>query len=170
MAATGLRGGVRLVPGQPADERAGCAVREDDTPVVMWTSGTTGEPKGWCHTNRGLYFRANTLVPSTNSTARRGSRTCSRPPSRRGTRSCSLRSFRGRPPSSGARGTRGVPPDDRRTRPRHRTPGADDVARRPERRFLRRVRPEFARGRCRPRVRAWTRRRCVGSGRTSVRW
>lgn len=29
----------------------------------MWTSGTTGEPKGWCHTNRGLYFRANTLVP-----------------------------------------------------------------------------------------------------------
>jgi len=37
-------------------------VREDDTAVVMWTSGTTGEPKGWCHTNRGLYFRANTLV------------------------------------------------------------------------------------------------------------
>jgi len=38
-------------------------VREDDTAVVMWTSGTTGEPKGWCHTNRGLYFRANTLIP-----------------------------------------------------------------------------------------------------------
>ncbi|SDX95136.1 class I adenylate-forming enzyme family protein [Halobellus clavatus] len=37
-------------------------VLEDDTAVVMWTSGTTGEPKGWCHTNRGLYFRANALV------------------------------------------------------------------------------------------------------------
>jgi acyl-coenzyme A synthetase/AMP-(fatty) acid ligase len=37
-------------------------VREEDTAVVMWTSGTTGEPKGWCHTNRGLYFRANALV------------------------------------------------------------------------------------------------------------
>ena len=37
-------------------------VREEDTAVVMWTSGTTGEPKGWCHTNRGLYFRATTLV------------------------------------------------------------------------------------------------------------
>jgi long-chain acyl-CoA synthetase len=37
-------------------------VREDDTAVVMWTSGTTGEPKGWCHTNRGLSFRAHTLV------------------------------------------------------------------------------------------------------------
>ncbi|WP_049986091.1 class I adenylate-forming enzyme family protein [Halobellus rufus] len=37
-------------------------VREEDVAVVMWTSGTTGEPKGWCHTNRGLYFRANALV------------------------------------------------------------------------------------------------------------
>ncbi|MGQ4556196.1 AMP-binding protein [Halobellus sp. GM3] len=37
-------------------------VREDDVAVVMWTSGTTGEPKGWCFTNRALYFRAHTLV------------------------------------------------------------------------------------------------------------
>ena len=37
-------------------------VREDDTAVVMWTSGTTGKPKGWCHTNRGLYLRAMALV------------------------------------------------------------------------------------------------------------
>ena len=32
-------------------------VLEDDTAVVMWTSGTTGEPKGWCHTNRGLLLK-----------------------------------------------------------------------------------------------------------------
>lgn len=37
-------------------------VREDDIATVMWTSGTTGRPKGWCHTNRGLYFRATALV------------------------------------------------------------------------------------------------------------
>lgn len=37
-------------------------VREDDTAVVMWTSGTTGKPKGWCHTNRGLYFRGTTVL------------------------------------------------------------------------------------------------------------
>lgn len=37
-------------------------VREDDTAVIMWTSGTTGRPKGWCHTNRGLYLRATVLT------------------------------------------------------------------------------------------------------------
>lgn len=37
-------------------------VREDDTAVIMWTSGTTGKPKGWCHTNRGLYLRAQVLT------------------------------------------------------------------------------------------------------------
>ncbi|WP_247004128.1 class I adenylate-forming enzyme family protein [Halosolutus gelatinilyticus] len=37
-------------------------IREDDIAAVMWTSGTTGKPKGWCHTNRGLYSRATTLV------------------------------------------------------------------------------------------------------------
>jgi long-chain acyl-CoA synthetase len=35
---------------------------EDDTAAIMWTSGTTGEPKGWCFTNRALYLRASTLV------------------------------------------------------------------------------------------------------------
>ncbi|WP_144905624.1 class I adenylate-forming enzyme family protein [Halobellus captivus] len=29
-------------------------VREDDVACVQWTSGTTGRPKGWCHTHRGL--------------------------------------------------------------------------------------------------------------------
>ncbi|WP_311170693.1 class I adenylate-forming enzyme family protein [Halobellus ordinarius] len=50
-----------FLDGQPATE-PDVRVREDDVAAVMWTSGTTGEPKGWCHTNRGLYFRANTLV------------------------------------------------------------------------------------------------------------
>ena len=37
-------------------------VREDDVAVIMWTSGTTGKPKGWCFTNRALYLRGSTLV------------------------------------------------------------------------------------------------------------
>lgn len=37
-------------------------IQEDDTAVVMWTSGTTGKPKGWCHTNRALYLRGTTVV------------------------------------------------------------------------------------------------------------
>lgn len=32
-------------------------VRENDLAAVLWTSGTTGTPKGWCHTNRSLYLR-----------------------------------------------------------------------------------------------------------------
>ncbi len=43
---------------EPPDVR----VREDDIAVIMWTSGTTGQPKGWCHTNRGLYMRAQVLT------------------------------------------------------------------------------------------------------------
>ncbi len=35
---------------------------EDDVAVVMWTSGTTGEPKGWCFTNRSLYLRGLVLT------------------------------------------------------------------------------------------------------------
>jgi len=37
-------------------------VGERDVAAVLWTSGTTGKPKGWCFTNRGLYLRATTLV------------------------------------------------------------------------------------------------------------
>ena len=37
-------------------------VREDDIAVIMWTSGTTGQPKGWCHTHRSLYLRAMVLT------------------------------------------------------------------------------------------------------------
>ena len=37
-------------------------VDPDDIAVVMWTSGTTGEPKGWSHTNRGLVHRAMKLA------------------------------------------------------------------------------------------------------------
>ena len=29
----------------------------DDLAAIMWTSGTTGKPKGWCFTNRGLVQR-----------------------------------------------------------------------------------------------------------------
>ena len=37
-------------------------VREDDTAVIMWTSGTTGKPKGWCFSNRALYLRGIMLT------------------------------------------------------------------------------------------------------------
>jgi len=46
-----------LVADQPAvapDVR----VTEDDLVAVVWTSGTTGRPKGWCYTNRGLILKA----------------------------------------------------------------------------------------------------------------
>ncbi|MFB6077739.1 MAG: class I adenylate-forming enzyme family protein [Halarchaeum sp.] len=32
--------------------------REEDVACVQWTSGTTGRPKGWCHTHRGLGHKA----------------------------------------------------------------------------------------------------------------
>jgi len=50
-----------FVEDQPATE-PDVRVSEEDVAVVMWTSGTTGEPKGWCQTNRGLYLRGSTLV------------------------------------------------------------------------------------------------------------
>jgi len=37
-------------------------VRPDDTAVVMWTSGTTGKPKGWCNSHRGLAMRGLKLA------------------------------------------------------------------------------------------------------------
>ncbi|MFB6352507.1 MAG: class I adenylate-forming enzyme family protein [Halobacteriales archaeon] len=37
-------------------------VAEDDLAAVMWTSGTTGRPKGWCFTHRGLLDRGMKLL------------------------------------------------------------------------------------------------------------
>ena len=47
--------------GYPATE-PDVKVDPDDIAAVMWTSGTTGEPKGWSHTNRGLVHRAMKLA------------------------------------------------------------------------------------------------------------
>ena len=33
------------------------AVSADDIAVVAWTSGTTGDPKGWCHTHRSIVLK-----------------------------------------------------------------------------------------------------------------
>ncbi|WP_144906401.1 class I adenylate-forming enzyme family protein [Halobellus captivus] len=46
---------------QPADE-PDVTSDPDDVAAVMWTSGTTGKPKGWCHTNRSLVLRAMKLA------------------------------------------------------------------------------------------------------------
>lgn len=40
---------------------------EDDLAAIMWTSGTTGTPKGWCFTNRGLIQRGRKLLGGTGS-------------------------------------------------------------------------------------------------------
>ncbi|GGM61649.1 acyl-CoA synthetase (AMP-forming)/AMP-acid ligase II [Halarchaeum rubridurum] len=50
-----------LIEGQSAAE-PDVRVNEDDLAAVLWTSGTTGQPKGWCFTNRALYLRGSTLV------------------------------------------------------------------------------------------------------------
>lgn len=41
-------------------------VSEDDVAAIMWTSGTTGRPKGWCHTHRGLAYRGMQLENTLN--------------------------------------------------------------------------------------------------------
>jgi acyl-CoA synthetase (AMP-forming)/AMP-acid ligase II len=40
--------------------------QEDDVVTVIWTSGTTGEPKGWCLTSRGAVFRGVKLMGALN--------------------------------------------------------------------------------------------------------
>ena len=45
-------------------------VEPDDAAAVIWTSGTTGEPKGWCNTNRGLMLRAMKLAHKKRTTRR----------------------------------------------------------------------------------------------------
>lgn len=50
-----------LIDDQPAVE-PDVHVDPQDVACVMWTSGTTGQPKGWCHTNRGLILRAMKLA------------------------------------------------------------------------------------------------------------
>ncbi|WP_336021630.1 class I adenylate-forming enzyme family protein [Halobellus salinisoli] len=50
-----------IVADQPAVE-PDVTSAPDDVAVVMWTSGTTGKPKGWCHTNRSLVHRAMKLA------------------------------------------------------------------------------------------------------------
>ena len=55
----------RSVDALTADEPAvepDVRVGLDDPAAVTWTSGTTGEPKGWCNTNRGLILRAMKLA------------------------------------------------------------------------------------------------------------
>ncbi len=45
-------------------------VDSDDVAAVIWTSGTTGEPKGWCNTNQGLMLRAMKLAHKKRTTRR----------------------------------------------------------------------------------------------------
>ncbi|MFB6251749.1 MAG: class I adenylate-forming enzyme family protein [Halobellus sp.] len=50
-----------LLADQPAEE-PDVNVGPDDPAAVIWTSGTTGEPKGWTHTNRALMHRGSKLA------------------------------------------------------------------------------------------------------------
>ncbi|WP_336021639.1 class I adenylate-forming enzyme family protein [Halobellus salinisoli] len=36
-------------------------VEEDDIVTIAWTSGSTGHPKGWCHTNRTMFLKGMEL-------------------------------------------------------------------------------------------------------------
>lgn len=46
-----------LITGQSAEE-PDVLVHPNDVTAVLWTSGTTGLPKGWCHTSRGLVLKS----------------------------------------------------------------------------------------------------------------
>ncbi|WP_336022661.1 class I adenylate-forming enzyme family protein [Halobellus salinisoli] len=52
---------------KPVDIR----IREEDTAAVWWTSGTTGKPKGWCHTHRGIMLKATKSATTKMRNARR---------------------------------------------------------------------------------------------------
>ncbi len=45
-----------------ADTPPAISVDQDDLAAVIWTSGTTGFPKGWCFTHRGLMDRGMKLL------------------------------------------------------------------------------------------------------------
>jgi len=59
-----------FIEGQPETE-PDVRIQEDDVAAIWWTSGTTGRPKGWCQTNRGILLKAL----KTSTTADRRSRT-----------------------------------------------------------------------------------------------
>lgn len=46
-----------FVAGHP-EMRVDVRTQEDDIAAIWWTSGTTGRPKGWCHTDRGIVLKA----------------------------------------------------------------------------------------------------------------
>lgn len=46
-----------FVEGQPETE-PDVRVRAEDVAAIWWTSGTTGRPKGWCQTHRGILLKA----------------------------------------------------------------------------------------------------------------
>lgn len=50
-------------------------LREDDIAAVIWTSGTTGDPKGWCHSYRNLVMKAGDRGVIIDRTATRMSQT-----------------------------------------------------------------------------------------------
>lgn len=46
-----------LIDGRPTSE-PDVLVHPNDVTAILWTSGTTGRPKGWCHTSRGLVLKS----------------------------------------------------------------------------------------------------------------
>ncbi|GGM62970.1 acyl-CoA synthetase (AMP-forming)/AMP-acid ligase II [Halarchaeum rubridurum] len=57
------------------DVRPDTYLDEDDIGAVIWTSGTTGDPKGWCHTYRNLRMKARDPSVITNRSKTRMSQT-----------------------------------------------------------------------------------------------
>jgi cyclohexanecarboxylate-CoA ligase len=66
VAATGYTGDVIVVRDEPLPDAAGDvvtpAISVDDPVVVLWTSGTTSDPKGVVHTHQSLRVEADTIA------------------------------------------------------------------------------------------------------------